>query len=84
MLRIMAHFHEEIYSDPDTPTGLNQVYAMRYIDPTSSDRDIVVQNLDFRASIVDHDNQLMDYFKEWSERFKRDSDLTGSFQLIVV
>lgn len=23
----------------------------------------------------------MDYFKEWSERFKRDSDLTGSSQL---
>ncbi|EIW52694.1 uncharacterized protein TRAVEDRAFT_53136 [Trametes versicolor FP-101664 SS1] len=59
MLRIMAHFHEEIYSDPDTPTGLNQ-------------------NLDFRASIVDHDNQLMEYFKEWSERFKRDSDLTDN------
>ncbi|KAI0773153.1 fungal-specific transcription factor domain-containing protein [Trametes elegans] len=56
MLRIMAHFHEEIYSDPDSPTGLNQA-------------------LDFRSSIINHDEQLMAYFKEWSDRFQRDSDL---------
>ncbi|KAI8977809.1 hypothetical protein BD414DRAFT_554477 [Trametes punicea] len=57
MLRIMTRFHDDIYSDPDTPTGLNQ-------------------NLDFRASIIHHDEELMAYFKEWSERFQRDSDLT--------
>ncbi|KAI9068941.1 hypothetical protein FKP32DRAFT_1671776 [Trametes sanguinea] len=57
MLRIMTRFHDEIYSDPDSPTGLNQ-------------------SLDFRASIIKHDGELMDYFKEWSERFQRDSDLT--------
>ncbi|KAI0631459.1 hypothetical protein C8Q77DRAFT_1159249 [Trametes polyzona] len=59
MLRIMSHFHEEIYSDPDTPTGLNQ-------------------NLDFRSSIINHDEKLMDYFHEWKGRFERDSDLTDS------
>ncbi|KAI0643341.1 fungal-specific transcription factor domain-containing protein [Trametes meyenii] len=57
LLRIMSHFHDEIYSDPDSPTGLNQ-------------------RLDFRQSIINHDEQMMAFFKEWSERFQRDSDLT--------
>ncbi|CDO69738.1 hypothetical protein BN946_scf184697.g10 [Trametes cinnabarina] len=64
MLRIMTRFHDEIYSDPDSPTGLNQ-------------------NLDFRASIIKHDGELMDYFKEWSERFQRDSDLSGALRMIL-
>lgn len=25
MLRIMTHFHDEIYSNPNSPTGLNRV-----------------------------------------------------------
>lgn len=58
MLRIMSHFHEEIYSDPDKPTGLNQ-------------------NLDFRSSIINHDEELMAYFKEWQQRLDHDCDLTG-------
>ncbi|KAH9850967.1 fungal-specific transcription factor domain-containing protein [Lenzites betulinus] len=57
MLRIMSHFHEEIYSDPDKPTGLNQ-------------------NLDFRSSIINHDEELMAYFKEWQQRLDHDCDLT--------
>ncbi|KAI0370732.1 hypothetical protein BV20DRAFT_943680 [Pilatotrama ljubarskyi] len=57
MLKIISSFHDEIYSDPDSPTGLNQ-------------------RLDFRASIVNHDEKFQAFFEEWSERFRRDSDLT--------
>ncbi|KZT01948.1 uncharacterized protein LAESUDRAFT_730644, partial [Laetiporus sulphureus 93-53] len=31
LLRIMAHFHEEIYSDPSSPTGLNQHLDFREV-----------------------------------------------------
>ncbi len=36
------------------------------------------QNLDFRSVIIEHDDQLRQYFEEWMGRFQRDSDLTGS------
>ena len=29
LLRILSRFHEQVYSDPRTPTGLNQVGALR-------------------------------------------------------
>ncbi|RDX45931.1 hypothetical protein OH76DRAFT_1532078 [Lentinus brumalis] len=57
MLRVVSRFHEAVYSDPDSPTGLNQ-------------------NLDFRSVILDYDRQLTQYFEEWMERFRRDSDMT--------
>jgi len=31
LLRVMAHFHEEIYSDPSSPTGLNQSLDFREV-----------------------------------------------------
>ncbi|KAI5120043.1 hypothetical protein M0805_000293 [Coniferiporia weirii] len=55
LLRIVAKFHEEIYSDKDTPGGLNQ-------------------NTDFRAITIKHDERLEEYFKEWTQKFKEDSD----------
>ncbi|KAI0755619.1 hypothetical protein C8Q74DRAFT_1210774 [Fomes fomentarius] len=57
MLRVVSRFHDAIYSDPESPTGLNQ-------------------NLDFRSVIIEHDDQLRQYFEEWMGRFQRDSDLT--------
>ncbi|KAI0710814.1 hypothetical protein C8Q76DRAFT_624091 [Earliella scabrosa] len=58
MLRVVSRFHEAIYSDPESPTGLNQ-------------------NLDFRSVILEHDEQLNQYFEEWMGRFQRDSDLNN-------
>ncbi|KAL5501248.1 hypothetical protein ACEPAH_9635 [Sanghuangporus vaninii] len=55
LLRIVAAFHEEIYSDKDSPTGLNQ-------------------NSDFREIVLRHDAVLEEYFVEWTQRFKDDSD----------
>ncbi|KAI0697213.1 hypothetical protein C8T65DRAFT_710435 [Cerioporus squamosus] len=57
MLRVVSRFHEAVYSDPDSPTGLNQ-------------------NLDFRSVILEYDRELTQYFEEWMERFRRDSDMT--------
>ncbi|RPD54605.1 hypothetical protein L226DRAFT_547907 [Lentinus tigrinus ALCF2SS1-7] len=57
MLRVVSRFHEAVYSDPESPTGLNQ-------------------NLDFRSVILDYDSQLTQYFEEWMDRFRRDSDMT--------
>ena len=31
-LRIMARFHEEVFSDPDTPSGLNEVRVLHFED----------------------------------------------------
>ncbi len=45
------------------------------------------QNLDFRSVILDYDRQLTQYFEEWMERFRRDSDMTGAidgFALLVM
>ncbi|EMD31564.1 hypothetical protein CERSUDRAFT_119609 [Gelatoporia subvermispora B] len=56
-LRIMAKFHDEVFSDPNSPTGLNQ-------------------NLDFRAVTLRFDEQVTEYFEEWTRRFREDSDMT--------
>ena len=61
MLRVVSRFHEAIYSDPESPTGLNQ-------------------NLDFRSVILEHDEQLNQYFEEWMGRFQRDSDLNSTLR----
>ncbi|KAF8197112.1 fungal-specific transcription factor domain-containing protein [Pholiota molesta] len=56
LLQIVAKFHDEIFSDPSSPTGLNK-------------------KVDFRAITLVHDAHLTNYHKEWSKRFKDDSDL---------
>ena len=37
----------------------------------------MLQRLDFRSVILEHDEQLSAYFTEWNERFQRDTDMTG-------
>lgn len=63
LLRIVAKFHEEIYSDADAPGGLNQ-------------------NIDFRSITMRHDEKLEEYFKEWTQKFKDDSDPNGECKRI--
>ncbi len=77
MLRVVSRFHEAVYSDPDSPTGLNQV-LVDSVDPNSKALTCPQQNLDFRSVILDYDRQLTQYFEEWMERFRRDSDMTGA------
>ena len=57
-MRIVAKFHEEIFSDKDTPSGLNQ-------------------SLDLKAVTLRHDEILEEYFREWTQKFKDDSDPNG-------
>lgn len=40
---------------------------------------IVAQNLDFRSVILEHDEQLTNFFNEWMDRFRHDSDMTGPY-----
>jgi hypothetical protein len=55
-------FHQEVFSDPNIPNGLNR-------------------SIDFRAVTLEHDQLLTNYRQEWAERFKLDSDHSGSWYL---
>lgn len=80
LLRIVAKFHEEIYSDFNTPSGLNQVMfhalLIRWMLLIS------IQSIDFRAITVEHDEKLEEYYTEWNQRFKDDSDPNGALAIM--
>ena len=78
LLRVVSRFHEAIYSDPESPTGLNQVRSQRLVQRTLV-LTLVTQHLDFRSVILEHDEQLTVFFNEWMDRFQRDSDMTGEY-----
>ena len=78
LLRVVSRFHETIYSDPESPTGLNQVRGSVSLQAARACAHSCLQHLDFRTVILEHDEQLTAFFNEWMDRFQRDSDMTGS------
>lgn len=73
MVRIVTAFHEEVYSDPTTPSGLNKVrfYYIRILFGTNG---IALQSIDFRSVTLTHDANLTQYQEEWTKRFAEGSD----------
>lgn len=72
MLRVVAAFHEEVFSDPTTPSGLNKVRG-----PSESpflSMLTVLQSIDFRSVTLAHDANLTQYHEEWTKRFAEGSD----------
>ncbi|KAF9267092.1 hypothetical protein L218DRAFT_955568 [Marasmius fiardii PR-910] len=64
LLKIVAKFHEEIFSDFSSPSGLNK-------------------RVDFRSVTLKHDENLIQFEKEWTERFKerlKPDDLGAAFR----
>jgi hypothetical protein len=78
MLRIVAKFHEEVFSDPDCPTGLNEV-SIDFISlfPAHGLIHRRRQRLDFQEITSRHDEELTRYFDDWDVRFRTESDMNG-------
>ncbi|KAF9236150.1 fungal-specific transcription factor domain-containing protein [Melanogaster broomeanus] len=70
LLRILGRFHDEIFSDPNSPTGLNKVsFAACPSVPAH-----LSQSIDFLAVTLQHDAHVTTYFEEWTKRFNEESD----------
>lgn len=85
LLRIVARFHDEVFSDPNSPTGLNKVRSVSLLGwwVQRAVADFVEQQVDFRTVTMTHDAHLDQYNEEWSKRFKEDSDPTGAFLALL-
>ncbi|KAI0048449.1 hypothetical protein FA95DRAFT_1490742 [Auriscalpium vulgare] len=59
LMRILNKFHHTIFSNADSPHGLNQVRS---------------PSIDFHALTMEHEALLVAYHEEWKERFANDSD----------
>jgi hypothetical protein len=75
LLRVVARFHDDIFSDPTSPSGLNKVCSTRLVvhlmlTPHS-------QRVDFRSVTITHDAKLAAFMEEWTKRFAQESDANG-------
>lgn len=79
MLRIVARFHDAIFSDPDAPTGLNKVWASIISLEFLS---LETQRVNFRSVTEEHDAHLTSYHDEWVRRFAEGSDPNGEHNFL--
>lgn len=77
----MAAFHAAVYSNPDSPTGLNEVRSLKFLYHRCT---LVLmtslccpQGLNFKEVILTHDQQLTDYYNDWERKFQEESDMSG-------
>lgn len=80
LLQIVAKFHDEIFSDPSTPSGLNKVCTKTTLFYVYSLT--VLKNVDFRKITMKHDEYLTQYHEEWLTRFEESSDPNGESNLM--
>ena len=78
MLRIVSKFHDEVFSDPNTPSGLNMVRSHFKIPYCCADLDELFQQLDFAEMTQTHDGYITDFYNEWLVRYN-ESDLSGAY-----
>lgn len=79
MLRIVSRFHDEVFSDPNSPSGLNLVWSLFAPPSLILAHCGPFQQLDFLELTTTYDNYLDQFFNEWSSRFNNDSDLSGTY-----
>lgn len=83
LMRIVAKFHGEVFSDPDTATGLNKVTRGSSILHQlfhDSQHPRPRQSIDFKAVTQHHDEKLTTFNDEWKEKFA-ESDTGGKWSL---
>lgn len=75
LLRIMARFVDEVFSDENTVTGLNTVSSL---DQSFRDTMLMMraQNLDWLEICNRYNTQLDQYYQEWNHRFSTESDMS--------
>ena len=78
-MRVMSNFHDEIFSDTNVPSGLNQVSNSELLLYSIFTQEHKPQQLDFREVTIRYNRQLQEYYEEWTRRFEEDSDLQGEF-----
>ena len=76
----MAKFHEELFSDPDTATGLNKVrripMGLALVASWLTTPPDIRQSIDFKAVTKYHDDKLTVFNDEWKEKFA-ENDTSG-------
>jgi hypothetical protein len=74
LLRIVAKFHDDLFSDPNSLNGLNKVLLQ--IQNSTRARLKGLKSIDFRTITLIHDRNLDIFHNEWKQRFS-DSDDGG-------
>jgi hypothetical protein len=86
LMRIMTGFHEELFSDPDTATGLNKVTRdSQTLHPMPSWLTLprLRQSIDFTAVTQHHDDKLTAFNDEWKQKFA-EGDTGGKWGLLCI
>jgi hypothetical protein len=76
LLRIVARFLANVYSDSNSPTALNKVSCYRFVVGWVL---MVVQSLDFLTVTTASDEELTAFERETKEQFQKESDHGGMF-----
>lgn len=85
LMRIVAKFHEELFSDPDTATGLNKVTKylwMTYARVVAYETHLR-QSIDFKVVTKHHDDNLTTFNDEWKEKFA-ENDTGGEWSFLCI
>ena len=85
LLRIVAGFHDEIFSDPNSPSGLNKVFrrplsSLLFFTDASPCR---LQQVDFRQVTASHDANLTRFHEEWAAHFTEGPNANGNLFILV-